>query len=466
CTLSRASFRVLKKGMYPETDTILKQHTPSLQGGVVEFILSCKREYPLIVRKTAGFYFVFCILIVFSPARGYSQSGDQSRPELISGISIEGLKRTKVYIAERPLQKFIGMKAELVDFDEVKAAVLGTGILDPLEVEIRDNTDLSGKILRVKVHEKWTIIPIPVFFAGSGGISAGAAFMDMNAFGINDKFALSGMYRSGGWMAAAFYMHAPGQSLFPGWNAALMYSRTEEDVGDQEDRSIRTFGLQRIRGSLGLSYGFGEYVSASLSAGYDDKSIKKIDKPRAVPESGSRHIETAASLSFNKNFWDGYFLSQAGFRAAFSYAFALESSSYYSVETSAVYEKSIVPGFRTSLRAALIYAPDAPALCESSPASAGTDILPRSFSARNYAASSLGFEKYLFRMKMGVFSISAAYQVVYSEGPILGDRFDHGIAGALRFYMTRLAMPALGMGLSYDIEASHVQAYFSLGMSF
>ncbi|MDR0289756.1 MAG: hypothetical protein LBI06_02355 [Treponema sp.] len=32
-------FRAFKKGMYPETNTLPKQHTPSLQGGVVDFIL-------------------------------------------------------------------------------------------------------------------------------------------------------------------------------------------------------------------------------------------------------------------------------------------------------------------------------------------------------------------------------------------------------------------------------------------
>ncbi|MDL2229455.1 PHP domain-containing protein [Treponema sp. OttesenSCG-928-L16] len=37
CTLSRANFRALKKGMYPEIDTLPKQHTPSLQGGIVDF---------------------------------------------------------------------------------------------------------------------------------------------------------------------------------------------------------------------------------------------------------------------------------------------------------------------------------------------------------------------------------------------------------------------------------------------
>jgi hypothetical protein len=31
------SFRALNKGMYPETNTLPKQHTPSLQGGVVDF---------------------------------------------------------------------------------------------------------------------------------------------------------------------------------------------------------------------------------------------------------------------------------------------------------------------------------------------------------------------------------------------------------------------------------------------
>ena len=36
-SLTRGSFRALKKGMYPESDTFKEQHTPSLQGGVVDY---------------------------------------------------------------------------------------------------------------------------------------------------------------------------------------------------------------------------------------------------------------------------------------------------------------------------------------------------------------------------------------------------------------------------------------------
>jgi hypothetical protein len=130
-----------------------------------------------------------------------------------------------------------------------------------------------------------------------------------------------------------------------------------------------------------------------------------------------------------------------------------------------IFEKSIVPGFRTSIRSGLLWEPLVPVLFESPPSAAEVAILPRSFSARHYAGLSLGLEKYLFTMSFGTCSVLTAWQMVYSHGSILKDQFDYGISGAVFFYMSKLAIPALGVGAAYNIPAEYFQFSFSLGMS-
>ncbi|MDR3166878.1 MAG: hypothetical protein LBT93_02955, partial [Treponema sp.] len=93
-------------------------------------------------------------------------------------------------------------------------------------------------------------------------------------------------------------------------------------------------------------------------------------------------------------------------------------------------------------------------------------ILPRFFSARQYGGVSLGLEKYLFKISAGTLSILASYQGGYSQGEILGYQFDHGLAGALSGYLSKLALPALGLGAAYNLSARFFQASFSMGMSF
>jgi hypothetical protein len=141
-------------------------------------------------------------------------------------------------------------------------------------------------------------------------------------------------------------------------------------------------------------------------------------------------------------------------------------SHFHSIQFQGIWEKSLVPGFRLNMRTGIVFEPDVPILFESSPFAAQVAILPRDFSARNYAGISAGLEKYLFQFSAGTISISAAYQLVYSQGSILGNSLDHGVTGILSFYLSRLAIPAVGAGFAYNVKEHFLQGSFSMGMSF
>ncbi len=183
-------------------------------------------------------FFLFLFLL-FPLTDGLCQTAVPDNTDIV-GIEIHGLKRTKQSTAEEPLRQFLGMNAETLNLDDVRAAILELGILNPLEVTIEDAENGYGKILWVSVHEKWAIFPIPVFFINSDGFNGGLMFMDSNAFGLNDKFVLGGMYGSFGWMAALMYFHQ-GKKGVPGWNTAFMYSSGVKEYQNQEDKSIRRF---------------------------------------------------------------------------------------------------------------------------------------------------------------------------------------------------------------------------------
>ena len=134
------------------------------------------------------------------------------------------------------------------------------------------------------------------------------------------------------------------------------------------------------------------------------------------------------------------------------------------VTAQARWEQSLIPGFRLNLKGGLLYSPMALPLFAAQPSSANVDILPSDFAADHYAGASAGLEKYLLKVKYGTLSVLAAYQAVYSSGPVLGGRLDHGVMAALRFYLARLAIPAVGLGMSYNVAADYWQGYFSIGM--
>jgi hypothetical protein len=397
-----------------------------------------------------------------------AQNDDNTEGDRITGLSISGLKRTRLSTAERSLRKFIGVEADKLDTNEVLAAIINTGILEPLSVEIQ-GAEPGEQILAVTVQEKWSIFPLPIFMAGTGGISVGGVIFDANAFGLNDKLFLTGIYSSGSWLVAGGYMHSPPGGRIPGWRAMASFSRENRQDRNQRDQVLRHFDLDAIAIRAGLSSQLlenSDLFTASAFATYEWKILKNPERALNGPDRDLRMFSAGTELSLNKNSWDGYFLSQEGASVQYTFNVFQDGSYFQSLRFRGVWEKSLIPGFRFNLQTGLVFEPGVPILFESSPFAAQVAILPRGFTARNYAGVSAGLEKHLFRITYGTFSVSAAYQAVYSQGSILGASLDHGVTGMVSFYLRRLAIPAVGVGFAYNVKEHFFQGSFSMGMNF
>jgi hypothetical protein len=386
----------------------------------------------------------------------------------INSLSISGLKRTRLSTAERSLKKFIGIETDKLDTNEVWAAIINTGILEPVSVEIQTN-ESGEQVLTVAVREKWSIFPLPLFMAGTGGMSFGGVIYDANAFGLNDKLFLTGIHLSDGWVAAGGYMHAPPGGRIPGWSAMASFSRERRHDRDQSDNVLRRFDLDTIAVRAGLnSYLLenSDLLSASAYISYEGKILRNPEEAVNGPDRGLHMFSTGMGLSLSRNSWDGYFLSQEEASLRYSFNMSHNGSHFQSIQFQGVWEKPFYPGFRLNMKMGLVFEPGVPILFESSPFAAQVAILPQDFKARHYAGASAGLEMYLFKISAGTFSVSAAYQAVYSKGSILGNSFDHGVTGMLSFYLSRLAIPAIGAGFAYNVKEKFTQGSFSMGMSF
>jgi len=345
---------------------------------------------------------------------------------------------------------------------------MSTGILEPLSVEIHSGY-AGEKILAVSVHEKWSIFPIPIFMIGTTGVTAGGAIYDANAFGLNDKLYITGLYHSDGWMLSGGYTHAPEKRLIPGWNLGASFSRQERHDRDQSNEDLRRFEQDEISawGTLNiLLLEKSDALALSPGCSYVEKKLRNTGNSLKGPDEELRMFGAGVGISLGKSSWDGYLLSQESAYLQYSFKAALDGAAYQLIRFRGVWEKSIVPGFRFNFKTGLLYNPDVPILFESSPSAAQVSILPRSFSAMHYAGMSAGLEKYLFKLSSGTFSVSAAYQLAYSHGSILGDSLDHGVAGMCCYYLSRLAIPAFQVGASYNVKEQYFQVNLGMGMSF
>jgi hypothetical protein len=409
-------------------------------------------------------FVLLCALL--AAARVFAQSGEEPRVRsgaVISSIEVIGLKRTKPHIARYPLERFLGAAVSELDGNEVKAAVIDTGILEPLEVEVIP-VDGENAVLRVTVNEKWSIIPFPVFSAQGGGYSGGLFLGDTNAFGLRHQAAVGGFYGSGGWSLMALYNAVPGRKV-PGWTAAFSYRQEEREDLNSKQETLRRFKNETLGARAGIYYSFNGYLTASVDVVYGQVRLLNSGDPLARPEDDARYLEVGPRLTLRTSKWDGYLLSVKSASLSYTWHGGLPGDSFPRTEGSGVFQHSLVPGFRVNLQGAVLYSPRAPVLFESPPKVSGTGLLPAMYSARSYGGISAGFEKYLFQFKYGTISALAEWQTVLADGPLSGRELGYGPSGGLRLYLSRLALPGLSVTVAYNIKTGLPQFSLNMGVS-
>ena len=410
------------------------------------------------ISQAFRFFFIFIFLSIIIPL--HSQESNNS----ITAIEVIGLKRTRPHVARYPLERFIGMERTAFDPNEVFAIVKDTRILEPVSAELIENE--YGLTLRVTVEEKWSIFPLPLIMAGSGGTNFGLFILDLNAFGLLDMLVLGGTYSSIGWSAMAMYNHTAKHNGLPGWNGMFIYGRLEREAAGRDEKIHRRYTTDQLRFSLGLNYLFMDLVTGSVALSFSDISLKNNDNILNPPEHGAAYIGINPGLSMRRSSWDGIFLSQKNISLGYSYNLAISGSSYHQAEFRGSYEQSLVPGFRLNIRSGGVWKSTSDPLSEEGPQKAQVAILPRNYSARHYAGFAAGLEKHLFRSRWGTLSVQASWQGVFSYGSISDFELNHGPAGGLNFYLSRLALPAIGGGIAYNMNSGLYQISFNMGMSF
>jgi len=316
------------------------------------------------------------------------------------------------------------------------------------------------------VEEKWTIFPLPIIFAGSGEINFGIFFVDLNAFGQRDMAVLGGAYGSYGWTAIAMYNHTPNRQGVPGWAGVFMYGRNDKEYVDRYGEIQRIYSTDRLLFSLGINYEFIENVKGSFGISFSDIILRESDHLFNPPENGDILFGFRPGFSYSSSIWDGFLLSQKSFSLDYCFYMMISGSPFHQIDYRASYEQPIIPGFRFMARSAGTWKSTLDPLFEDGPQKAQVNILPRNYSSMNYFGASAGLEKYLYKNNWGTLSANGSWQCVFSFIEVSDIEFDHGPSVGMLFYLSRVALPAVGTNLAYNLVSGIYQFSFSIGMSF
>jgi hypothetical protein len=402
------------------------------------------------MRKFCAFVWLLIPLALFS--------------QTIVSTQVSGLKRTKPFIADNALEKFIGRDAKDIDFNDVRAAILDTGVLDPISVKVLEGE--GGAVLSVAVAEKWSFIPMPMVMANNGGSSYGLFLADLNAFGLKDQAAVGGMFGSVGKMGLLAYRMTPDKTGIPGGSLMFVFQDRERVFEDHKENTVLTFDSVEVTASLGIDHPITDKVQASFHVIFANNYT---DGPSA-PE-GNRTLGFSPGISYRRSKWDGYLMSEYSANFSYTYNLALKNDSYHEIEGRIKAESPIVPGFLIKALGGFVFRPGAPLVAESLPRPARGEILPSKYAALHYMGLSMGFEKYVLQTRYGTISLFADWEMVISAhsgglSNLTEENFDQGPVGGLHFYLSKLAIPAMGLSAAYNTATGKPQFAFNLGVSF
>jgi outer membrane protein assembly factor BamA len=272
-------------------------------------------------------FMLFAIVLPIFSQDFENQKGNEQNENIITAISIAGLKRTKHQVIEKYLLKFIGSSASDVDINDVYAIVKDTNLVEPLSFEITDGETENGKTLTVTVQEKWSLFPVPFGGITNGKWTAGAAVIEANFFGLGDTAMLVGTFGSDSWMGSLMYMKSPKATGEFGFSAMGMFMHQDAEHTDQTRNEIlRRFNKLSINPEFSVSYLLTNSITTALGVSYHYIALTDTDNPVNAPDFGVQALGLSPRISFRTASLDGYLLSEKSVSLSYMYRFILNFS--------------------------------------------------------------------------------------------------------------------------------------------
>ncbi len=393
-------------------------------------------------------------------------SSDNSRR--LTKINFSGNTRTSSFYLNSRLKKFIGKPVNEIDMQEFEGILQLEGLFETIKIDIINENDEEASAT-VAVKEKLAFIPLPVLMYSDNSFTGGFVVLDMNVLGIHDMGVAGGIYNSDFLMAVASYIHTPKIAGFPGFSIFAAVSKNENEYENSQGTTFQKFNGTTISGAFSLMEKIGEHFS--VSAGVSYANLKNKDHAKGTDDSkyeSTSILSPRGGISFTSTTWDGTFLNTAAAGIDGQFNFRDMDNKSFKVEFRAGNQVSITDSVRLISGIAGSYGKWNHVIQQSGKGDGLSTILPANYKTEEIYGGNLGIEWAAFRTKIGLFSMYALFEAActYDDYYEIDDyKWVYGPSCGTKLYLSKIAFPAMAIGLSYNIPQN--QWYFSaaLGIS-
>ena len=385
----------------------------------------------------------------------------------LNQIHIQGLQRTKPSV----VRNLIPLKPSEILTDEklleTENLLSKSGIFSSVQIttavrEVTDSVALTDII--ITVEEKWSLIPIPYFSSNGETFNTGLFLIEANLLGYN-TFLMTALYGGSNGL----------RSLFVFSNPSIRGSRWSHTFsGGYGNNTITTILPDS---TLIRSYS-GRYLHAGAGIGYDISPTFKIETTATYrywdissyqsgldsnPMTDTRYVEIEQSLMYDHTRLADV-LSVGTTYSLSSHILLLDSG--YLLSTAFSHSISVHNLHRLKIDLSGAYGALPPTAEESIDGKEGYRTLPFKGTAADYwASSSIGFDYSFLRTSWASFIVSHFWEYgMYGNDSMSAPTYFGGLGFGFRLYLRKVAIPAVGVDIAYNLIDPSTVVSISVGV--
>jgi len=388
---------------------------------------------------------------------------------LVSRVACVGNARTR----DETIAELTGIKAgerlSAIDPDAATQRLLKAGIFS--EASLSVDLDGEGAVVTVSVSEKWTFIPIPMVFFGSGGWSAGISLMEANFLGLRKTLAIGGSRSDLGFGGFIAYVDPRFLGARTALGAFSTYGSSKVEARYMDGSDYASF--TKTTADAGLHIGYPSEAELSVDAGLALLFTGVSAADVAGNAEGLLRHETLAlmpgiGLAYDARRSSGYRRTGPAAKVSYMHGFGLRGTS-----SSDIVEAGATEGIAAFLDGLFDFGIKGrygaqPLQAQGALSGPGYRTLPQGgvFSNESlalYASLDLPFvEASWCVMTLGAFYEGGAC----ATGPDEEKEVFHGPGLGYRLYLRNIAVPAVGIDAAYNVPAGSFVFSASVGLSF
>jgi hypothetical protein len=383
----------------------------------------------------------------------------------ISAIRLEGLERTHPIVVRQWISCRVGQSLSSCDLPEIRERIYRLAIFSDFDIEL--NEQPAGVEILIRVEEKWTLYPVPMLWYSPGTEIAGLILVEANTFGYNKGVAVGAVYSNRGWYALAGYNdpNIAFTDLFGSLHSFLGSGIVENEKPDGTVE--QSFDLTRLDLEYQLGWTLWDRLSPTWTGGLRSAKVGTVHVPGTEPAATATVGMQGLKLVYSDRVYRDFYDKGLRLSTELQHAFPLDAQT--SPYSDVIFDAKLTRP--APLRGAVNahfhgFAGTMPVVFEERLGGLdGSRTLQGGglIAADRYASLSLAYEVPFVSVDPGI-----ATAVLFGEAGRYARNAEHpinygGPGVGLRFFLRKVAMPAAGVDVGYEVGSKRFAFSVAIG---